>query len=622
MLKKIIITGFILGILPILQLAGQSITFRASSKDQVMTGERFQVAYTINAQGTDFRGPGFDGFRVLTGPNPSTSHNYQIINGKMSQSVNLTFTYILQATTEGEYEIPPATINVDGKEYTSNALQVKVINSQAAGSQGGKVSPQGSSNQPSSSQITRSQVEREKVFIKAYVNKRNPYQGEEIIVTYKLYFNVSIKEYNYQKGYSFPGFWSKDLTDEVKQYKEFVDGEEFMVAEMKNTALFPQKSGKITIEPVEMKLLAQVQREGSRRIRDPFFDSFFNDPFFNNVYQEVELSIESNALEIDVRPLPIDNRPPGFSGAVGSFNIRSSIDNTKLKTNEPITLKYTISGQGNLELINNPDISFPPDFETYEPKVINNIRASASGVTGSRTFEYLMIPRNPGNFTIKPFEFSYFDPRTGKYNELQTEEYNISVTRGEETGGGIVYSGVSQSDIQYIGSDIRHIKSLPFNIFRPGYLFFGSTVYFILLASIIVVFFLILLIWKRNMKLRRNTALVKNRKATRVARKNLKQASEYMKKEQKKEFFLEISRALWGYLSNKFNIPLSELSMETVRQKLSDRKVGNDIISAFIETLEHTEFARFAPGEGRSRMSEIYQEALNIITRIEKELKK
>ncbi len=620
MLKKLIITATIWGALFTLNTAAQDITFKASAKKQVLTGERFQVAFTINAQGTDFKGPAFDGFRVLTGPNHSTSHNYQIINGKMSQSVNLTLTYILQATSEGDFEIPPATINVDGKQYTSNALQVKVLKATSSGSQSNAATRQstGSQNQGSPAAVN----EEEKVFLKAYTNKSDPFQGEEIIVTYKLYFNVSIKEYNYQKGFSFPGFWSKDLSDEIKQYKEFIDGKEFMVAEMKKTALFPQKSGRITIEPVVVNLIAQLQKKGSRRTRDPFFDSFFNDPFFNNVYQNVELNIESNPLVINVKPLPFENRPPGFSGAVGTFNIRSSIDNTQVKANEPLTLKYIISGQGNLELINNPDVSFPPDFDTYEPKVINNIRANVSGISGSRTFEYLLIPRNPGNFSIKPFEFSYFDPGSKSYKTLKTEEYNISIAKGDEVSGDVVYSGVSQSDIQYIGSDIRHIKSLPFKVFKGNYLFFGSIFYLSILTAVIILFFLTTIIWRRNLKLRRNTALVKNKKATRVARKNLKKANEYMKDAQEAAFFQEISQALWGYLSNKFNIPLSELSMETVRHKLSKRQVKDDTISAFIETLEHTEFARFAPGESTTKMNEIYHEALHIITRIEKELKK
>ncbi|MBU2651145.1 MAG: BatD family protein [Bacteroidetes bacterium] len=623
MLKKIFITGIITLLFTSFPAFAQDVQFRANAKEQVSTGERFQVVYSVNAQGKGFAQPDFESFRVLTGPNVSTSQNYQIINGKMSQSVNVSYSFILQATQEGTFDIPPAVISIDGKEYKSNPLKitvVKSVSSQAPATQSG--SPSSTRQTPAGQQ---DMPEEDDIFIRAYANKTNPYQGEQIIVTYKIYTTTQISDIQPEKAPSFQGFWYKSLKEDNRQittYSEYVNNREYTVGEYAAYAMFPQKAGELKIEPVILNCVAKIRKPGARRVRDPFFDSFFDDPFFNMQYQNVEVALESNPLTINVKPLPSAGKPAGFNGAVGSFRIDASADKTSVQTNEPITLKYTISGKGNLELINNLSISFPPDIESYEPRILNNIRTSSSGMSGSRTFEYLLIPRRAGTFTIPSVEFSWFDLESQSYKTGTTPEYTIEVSKGSGNEGEIVYSGVAQSDIQYIGSDIRHIKSLPFTIYTTGYLVFGSTLFIVLLIAPILLFILVLVIWRRRIRLQQNTALLKNRKATRVARKNLKNAHEFMKKNQEKEFYTEISRALWGYLSNKFNIPLSELSMENVQQKLSARKTGSDTINAFTATLEHTEYARFAPGDAGSRMNEIYGEALDIITRIEKELKK
>jgi hypothetical protein len=339
------------------------------------------------------------------------------------------------------------------------------------------------------------------------------------------------------------------------------------------------------------------------------------------MYQNVELNLLSNPLKINVRPLPHEDRPVDFTGAVGTFRLNSSIDKTELKANEAINLKITVSGKGNIELINQFDLNFPPDIEAYDPKVTDNIKTSSSGVSGSRTFEYLLIPRNAGTFTIKPYSFSYFDLAAKTYKVLSTPEYTLSVEKSEETSTGIAYSGVSQADIQYIGSDIRHIKSLPFQLNRINTYFFGSTSFFLWLIIPLALFLLIIILWKRNTKRQGNAALIRNRKATKVARKNLKMASQFMKEGNHTAFFNEVSRALWGYLSDKFNIPLSELSMDTVHDRLKNKSIREESINEFIQTLDHTEYARFAPDNETSAMDDIYTEAVQIISKIERELK-
>ncbi|MCD4744696.1 MAG: BatD family protein [Bacteroidales bacterium] len=605
-------------------LSADEVKFIASAKNMVRAGERFSLTYTLNAEGSEFRGPLLKNFNILTGPNSSSSSSIQIINGNVTRAVEYSFSYILVAPKEGTFEINPATIKVKGKTYKSNLLKIRVVKGSATtnqNQQGTSNSQKGSSQQQTSSNKNKDND----VFLKTIVNKKNPLQGEQIIVTCKIYTKIPISNLNIKKMSSFPGFWSKNLLDENKrlsQYTEYINGEEYIVADIRKIALFPLKSGKLTIAPLDLECTAQIRKQTQKRqTRDPFFDSFFNDPFFNRSYQNVDLELKSNSLIINVKPLHLRNKPANFNGSVGNFSFKSSIDNTKLKTNEAINLKFVISGKGNIELINNPDIEFPPDFEVYDPKISKNISTTQSGVSGTKIFEYLLIPRNPGEFKIKPVNFSYYDLTKKRYITLSSPEYTITVEKGEGTFSNITYSGVNQEDIKYIGSDIRHIKSYSFHLQKIGFFFFNSSLYYILLFTPFVLFILFIILWKKQLKNRSNIILMKNKKATKIARKRLKKASEFLKENKNEEFYIEISQALWGYLSDKFSIPLSELSMDSVNDALIKKNVKEEIIKQFIDTLNNCEFARFAPGESSTTMENIYNEALNIISKIERELK-
>ena len=600
----------------------QDVKFTASARDKVALGDRFQVTYSVNENGSEFKGPDFKDFRVLSGPNVSTNRSYQIINGKMSQSISTSYTYYLQAIIEGKFTIPAASIYVDKLAYKSNKLIIEVVKGKAQTAPGQTSSTTSTNNR--STQNNNQSGTKDDVFIKAYISKSTPYQGEQVIVTYKIFTTVPVSQISIDKMSSFSGFWSKDLLENnqnLKQYNEVLNGKEYVVADLKKVALIPQKAGELVLDPMEMRCIAQIRKESTRKSKDPFFDSFFDDPFFNNMYQNVELSLESESLKVNVRPLPIETRPLNFSGAVGTFRLSSSIDKSEIKANEAVNLKYTINGKGNIELINQFDLDFPPDIEAYDPKVVNNVKTSSSGVSGSRTFEYLLIPRSAGTFKIKPYDFVYFDLSTKKYKTISTPEYTLTVEKGDETSGRIAYSGVSQADIQYIGSDIRHIKVLPFQLNRIGTYFFASTVFFLWFIIPLFIFLILILFWRRKTKIQGNAVLVKNKKATKVARKNLKKANQFMKEDNQTAFLNEVSRALWGYLSDKFNIPFAALSMETVHDRLEDKSIKEEIINEFIETLNHCEYARFAPDDKSSSMNEIYTEAINIISKIERDLK-
>ena len=614
----------ILVLLAILALFGadlqaQELEFSAATKNNVQVGEQFRTVFTVNRQVDRFEGPDFEGFNVLSGPNQSTSQSYQFVNGKVSQSYQVTYTYYLQAVKEGTFTIEPAKVISDGKSHESNTLTINVSQSSAPPPAG---APQGNQRQSQAAQ-QKGSPDKDDIFIRASVDKANPFQGEQVIINYKIYTTVPVSQINISKISSFPGFWSKSLLNEndpLKQSSEVINGKEYVVADLRKIALFAQRSGEIRIEPMELECIAQVRVE-SNRTRDPFFDSFFNDPFFNRNFQNVELKIESNPLIIDVKPLPSAGKPLDFSGAVGSFTLSSEIDKTELKSNEPLNLKITISGKGNLELIDALSLSFPPDFETYDPKITNNLSKNANGISGSRTFEYLLIPRNPGEFKIKPTAFSFFDPARQSYTTLSTPRYEIKVNKGDDDPGGITYSGVSQKNIEFIGSDIRHIKTGNIPLYRVNSFFIVSTSFLMWLIIPFIVFIAAIYLWLKNKKRRGNIALVRNRQANKVARKNLKKAGEYFEKGSTDAFFEEISRALWGYISNKFNIPLSDLSIETVHQRLIEKKVSEENINQFTGVLGNCEFARFAPGDKSEKMKDIYDEALEVISKIEQELK-
>jgi hypothetical protein len=597
----------------------QEVQFTGNAKPVVGVGETFNLIYTVNAQATSFHGPAIQGFDVLTGPYTSTSSSIRAVNGRTTMSISYTFTYILRASREGTFDIPGATVIADNKQYKANTVTIKVVKNTAA-SQGSVPGGNAGRSNQGSGEITSGSND---VYIKTVVDNTNPIQGEGIILTYKIFFKVPISQPNITKPASFEGFWSHILKDNIKlnQYNQTIDGEVYHVAELLKVVLYPLKSGKLVIDPYELECVAQYKRQTKTKTGDPFFDDFFNNSFFNESYANVEKKLKSNSLVINVRPLPTAEKPVDFSGAVGTFTFTTDLDKTQAKTNDAINLKCTITGKGNIQLIDKLNTSFPPDFETYDPKITNNVNTTGAGVSGSQTFEYLIIPRKPGKFTIKPIPFSYFDLEKKRYVTLTSPEYTINVEKGTGDNSTVAYSGPGKEDIKYIGSDIRHIKNQTLLLQHNGAFFFASPLFFLAMILPVILFFILIFVWKKLEVRRSDTLLMKNRKATRVAIKRLKKANTFLKEKRQEEFYIEISQALWGYLSDKFSIPLADLSMESVREALIQKDVSDEIISQFIQTLDNTEFARFAPGEKTMIMEKTYNEALEIITRIERELR-
>ncbi|MCF8235038.1 MAG: BatD family protein [Bacteroidales bacterium] len=593
MKKTIVFIGLL--IFTAASMLADEVKFTASATQVVEVGERFQLTYEVNAEGSNFRGPDFGKFRYLSGPYTSVSQSTSIINGKVTQNFSKKYIYTLQALDEGEFTIAPATIRVEGKEYQSNAVKIKVV----AG-QGGKTKSSPQAQQPQRQpQMPKSSASVPNAFIDVDISNSKPFVGEQLIATYNLYYRLNITRGATSK-HNLTGFFVKVLKENNNINPETVvtvDGVQYYKALIKQVALFPQKSGAVTINPLE-------------------FDCRVED-WFN--YQVV--TIKSDPVKINVSPLPLTNKPASFSGAVGYFDISASVDKTELKANDALTYKIRISGKGNLELIGAPELRFPADFEVYDPKISNNIELNPTGISGTRTFEYLIVPRNHGTYNIPQVSFACFNPANEEYINLQTKAFTIKVEKSDRISEGITYSGVSQDEVELIGQDIRHIMQGPYHLQKVNSYFFNSLSFYLWAGIPFVIALIMVFLVKRRQAKRKNTILLKNRRATKVARNNLKKARQFLQKGDDGHFYIEISTALWGYIGDKFNIPRAKLSRDTVHEKLAGEKVGEATIDQFIQTLDHTEYARFAPGESASRMQEIYQEALTIISKIEQELK-
>ncbi len=591
------------------EVLGQNVEFKATAPSEVAVGDQFRLIFSVNAQANGFKAPAIKDFTILTGPNQSSSSSMQIINNQVSRTVEYSYTFLLQANKEGSFSIPAASVTVDGNVYQSKPVRIRVVKGSAQ-----------QQSTPGRQQQSSADISSSNLFVRASVNKSNPFLGEQVVLTYKIYTRVPVSEYSVSKSPSLTGFWTENLIKDntpLNQYKETINGKEYVVAEFKKDALFAQKAGKLVIEPLQLDVIAQVERQ-RRRTNDPF-DDFFNDSFFGSNYQNVRKTLFSNEVVVNVKPLPTLSNEKDFGGAVGNFNIQASIDKTEVKANDALTLKLTITGTGNIKLIDKPNLVFPTDFEVYDPRINDNIKVGASGVSGTRTFEYLLVPRNHGNYTLKPASFIFFNLSTGKFQTLNTPEFKVRV---EKASGNDAYaSSTDKEDFKYIGTDIRYINTKITKL-RPfdSYLF-GSTLFWVLLFLPPVLFALFLILWQKELKKRGNVALMRNKKATKVAKKRLKSAEHHLNNGNQTEFCNEISSALWGYISDKFNIPRATLSMESVTAALGNKKVKEELIQKFVNTLNNCEFARFAPGDKSQVMSSLYTEALEVISQTEQELR-
>ena len=597
-------------------------TLTVSAKKQVVVGERFQVVFEANAEGKNFSAPSFEGFTVVGGPFTSTSSSFQMVNGSMSHSVKCTYTFALQAYQEGTFHVGSATLNVKGKKVSSEPFDIKVIpddGSHAAPSGGGDAAGQGRSQQNTNDP----QVSGKDLFLNVIPSKKSVYVGDQVVLTYKIYTKVPVSSLSVERMPSYAGFWTKDISDNsnsLRQNSEYINGIEYTTAEVQKTVIVPQRAGKLTIDPMIIECVAQVRTESNRqRSMDPF-EAFFNDPFFNRNIVNVKKELTSQTLTLEVKSLPENGKPASFAGAVGNYNFKSEIDKTELSTNEAFTLTLTVSGTGNVELLQMPTPVFPPDFEVYDPKVTTSVNPTSNGLSGTKKAEFLVIPRRAGSFTIPAVEFSYFNPANETYQTLQSEPYEIKVEKGagSDDGGGIYAS--NQEDIKYLGSDVRHIMTGDPHLKPTSTVFFGSSAYYVALLALLVIFIVLLFVLKKREQLTKDTAANRNRKADKVARGRLKNAYQYLKAKDQEKFYIEMSQALWGYIADKTGIERSKLSMDTVSETMKAKNVPDELTQQFVDTLNNCEFARFAPGNAEEKMDDLYQRGIDVISKAEKVL--
>jgi hypothetical protein len=595
----------------------QNISFKGITEKAVVVNQQFRVNYILTTggeRGKDIRMNEVKGLDILFEPTLSgQSSSTSIINGNAFTQLTLTYTYVLMAKEEGTYTIPPATIKVGNSEYQSNELTIKVLppDQVAAATSSNQNNREEGLSQPSSS----SQVENSDLFIKIHVSKSSVYENESFLVTFKLYSLVEITGFDNVKFPEFEGFIAQEieLPSNNQLSLENYNGRNYRTIVLKQTILYPQRSGKITIG--SGKFDANIRMRSQRRTRS-FFDDFFD------TYQNVKKVLTSAPITIDVKPLPA-GKPASFTGAVGDYKMTSSISATHLKANDAVTIKLTISGSGNIKLVKNPEIVFPADFDIFDPKIDINTRVSTSGVNGSKTIEYYAIPRYAGKFTIPKAQFSYFDLKSGTYKTLSTNEYQLQVEPGE--GGGentpTVVNSANKEDIRYLGQDIRHIKTGNFS-FRKKDFIFGSLTYWLSYLIPSVLFIIFFIYFRKLVKQNANIALMRTKKANKVATQRLKTANKYLKEDLRESFYDEILKAVWGYLSDKLSIPVSFLTKDNVETELSKYGASNNLINQFREILNTAEFARFTPSQGHGAMDELYHSTVNTINKMENTIKK
>jgi hypothetical protein len=618
-MRKFVRLLILIGIMAPLSLYAQDPTLKVSSKKQVAVGEQFQVSFELNAEGRNFVAPNFDNFSIVGGPFTSSSSSMQIINGSTTHSVKNTYSFVLRAIKEGSFIIKEAAITVKGKKVMSEPFEIKVVAGKAANNAGSGNGGEGANN------TNDSKVTGQDLFLKVIPNKKSAFIGEQIVLTYRIYTRVPVSSLSVSKMPTYGGFWMKDITNNssgtLQQSTEYVNNVEYSVADVQKIVIIPQKVGHLSIEPMGIECVAQIQTESHRRQSNDPFEAFFNDPFFSRNFANVKKDIQSQTLSIDVKNLPSSNKPSSFTGAVGQFSFDARIDKTSLKTNEAFTLTLIVRGTGNVELLEMPRPFFPPDFEVYEPKISTSTDATAQGIAGTKKAEYLIIPRNPGDFSIPPIEFSFFNPSKGEYIQLKSEQYDIKVEKGSGSSAeGSVYS-TNQEGIKYLGSDIRHIMTDNARLKPIHATFFASFGYFLVLVMLFAFFVAAFIFYKQQAKYKRNISLVRNKQATKVARGRLKNALKYLKEKNQSDFYVEMSQALWGYISDKLSIERSVLSIDTVKGAMTEKNVPEDLITQFIDTLNSCEFARFAPGDAGQRMEDLYQKGIEVITKAEKVLK-
>jgi hypothetical protein len=595
------------------------VSLRVSAPSTVEVGGKFRVQFTVNTQNVShFSAPDFKGFEVIYGPATSSQSSFQMINGRTSQSSSIIYTYVLMAESVGNFTIGSASVQVDGKTVKSKPTQIRVLSGGAGGASGGNYSGGNSnagggraSSAPEASSSSTN-ISAKDLFMTATASRTTVHEQEAILLTYKIYTLVDLRELD-GKLPTLDGFQIQEIP--LPRTKEFsieqYNGRNYRSVIWSQYLLFPQKSGKLTIPAITYEGVVITRN----RNLDPI-EAFFNG---QSGFTEVKRKITTPTLTINVSPLP--NKPEGFSGAVGKFSVSSSMSTKEVDANEAVTLKISVQGSGNMKLISTPEVQFPKDFETYDAKVNDNFQLTRSGLSGTKDFEYLFVPRHAGTYEIPASEFIYFDTESRSYKTLKTEAYTLKVNKGKGGAGQSVsnYSG-QQQDVQQLNQDIRFIKKGDVDLHQPGDTFFGTWKCWAAYLLPLLLFIIVMVLGRKQMKAHANVALSRGRKANKVALRRMKTAKKLLDNHDTGKFYDEVLRALWGYVGDKFNMSQESLNKENIEQSLTSRNVPDEQIQQFMKVLNDCEFARYAPGDVNENMGNVYNSAIDAISKMEDNL--
>lgn len=576
----------------------------AEAPEAVVVGEEFRLSFIVNSQDvSNFKAPDLSAFEVLMGPSSSSFNSIQIINGKTSRISTVTITYILHARKEGMFTLAPASVTIEGKNYRSNSIKINVLPS------GG--SSRGSGSRQNNSMSGNSSSSGKDLFITVSASKKRVFEQEAVLLTYKVFSQVDLRQLAGDMP-DMDGFHTQEipLPQEKSMKLEHHNGQNYRTVIWKQYVLFPQKTGKLTVPSINFEGLVLVQN------RDvDMFDAFFGG---QSVMSEVKRTIVAPSITIDVEALP--ERPANFSGAVGKYNVSASLSPQQLKTNDAITLRVVVSGQGNMKLITAPNVKFPKDFETYDAKVTDKTTIGVSGASGNKVFDYIAVPRHAGKYEIPPVEFCYFDTDTRSYKTVKTDGFQVDVAKGKESSSAHG-DYTDKEDLKLLGTDIRYIKTGNITLQQKDKFFHGTTSYLLCFIVPFLLFVVLVFIFRKQAIENANVAKRRGKKANKVAVKRLKNARALLRANQKEAFYDEILKALWGYVSDKLTIAVVDLNKDNVQDALRNRGVDEATITAFIQLLNEGEFARFAPGDTNATMDKVFASAEEIIGRMESVIK-
>lgn len=617
MKKLFCIVAFLLT--AIFQMSAQNV-IRVEAPDVVAVNEQFNVTFTIEGEKSpsDFQWSSGDDFQLVWGPQKGSSSSIQIINGKRSSSHQTTFIYILIPKATGTFQLPAATALLSGDRISSTQASIQVVSdgassSQSSGQNGGKSSGGGQTSSTGSGEISSNDL-----FMRLSLSRTEVVIGEPITATLKIYQRANVVGFENAKFPTFNGFWSQEtyVPNNIEFKRESLDDKIYNTAVLRTYVLIPQQSGTITIDPAELVCLVNIRTAPSTS--NSLFDSFFQDE-----YRTIRKRVTTPAVKVKVNPLPA-GQPASFGGGVGNFGISARLTTDNLKTHDAASLVITVSGRGNVALLEEPKVNFPPDFEIYDTKTTENTDKSNGGTSGSKSFEYPFIPRSHGDFTIEPVEYSYYDVNAGKYVTLRTEPLHVKVAKGkggDSTPVTTVNSGVERKDVKSLADDIRFIFTGKPGLSGSGSFFVGSVFFWILLALMILGATSVYLAFRKVAAMRADVAGTKNRRATKMAQKRLKLAGEYLDKNLYTAFYEELHKALIGFVSDKLNMDMSEISKDNIASALTEGGVSEEQTKAFTDLLDACEFARYSPDGGNEAMRSHYDAALKVISSIDSGLK-